>query len=516
MDCSCFIEKVFVFLLLFLLPAGCSTRQKVLSLPYFKRKEMAEVRKTTRTPKTVKAKPVDEYGHLQPQAPELEEAVLGALMIEKDAYSLVSEILRPESFYEHRHQLIYQAITALALRQQPVDILTVAEQLRSTGDLDEVGGPFYITQLSGKVASSAHIEYHAQIVHEKYLRREMILGFNKLLACSLDETMDIDDSLVDAHNLLDRLEGEFGHNNHMRDMDELMTATMVEAEGRIANNKNGVTGLPTGLADLDRMTSGLQKGELVVVAARPGVGKTAFALHMARSAAMAGYAVAVYSLEMQGERLADRWLTAVSEISARHWRSGTVSQQELVEARTTAADLKRLPIHVDDSTSVNMEHIRSSARLLQSQHACDAIIIDYLQLCDMTTGQNNRNREQEVAQATRKAKLLAKELNVPVVLLSQLNRESENRPAGRPELAHLRESGAIEQDADVVMLLYRPALARVTTDRESGYPTEGLGVVIIAKQRNGETGNVYFRHNPEMTKITEYVPPLEYMLKHAK
>ena len=187
-----------------------------------------------------------------------------------------------------------------------------------------------------------------------------------------------------------------------------------------------------------------------------------------------------------------------------------------IEARTAAADLKRLPIHVADSTSVNMEHVRSSARLLQCQHACDAIIIDYLQLCDMTTGQNNRNREQEVAQATRKAKLLAKELNVPVVLLSQLNRESENRPAGRPELAHLRESGAIEQDADVVILLYRPALARITTDRESGYPTEELGIAIIAKQRNGETGNVYFRHNSAMTKITEYVPPLEYMLKHAK
>lgn len=295
-----------------------------------------------------------------------------------------------------------------------------------------------------------------------------------------------------------------------------MTATMTEAEGRIANNINGVTGIPTGLADLDRMTSGLQNGELVVIAARPGVGKTAFALHLARNAAMAGHAVAVYSLEMQGERLADRWLTAASEVSARHWRSGTVSPQELAEARTAAADLKRLPIHVDDSTSVNMEHVRSSARLLQSQHACDAIIIDYLQLCDMTTGQNNRNREQEVAQATRKAKLLAKELNVPVVLLSQLNRESENRPAGRPELAHLRESGAIEQDADVVILLYRPALARITTDRESGYPTEELGIAIIAKQRNGETGNVYFRHNSAMTKITEYVPPLEYMLKHAK
>ena len=256
--------------------------------------------------------------------------------------------------------------------------------------------------------------------------------------------------------------------------------------------------------------------EVIVLAARPGVGKTGMALHLARNAAMAGYAVAVYSLEMQGERLADRWLTAASEISARRWRSGTVSTQELAEAHATAADLARLPIHVDDSTSVNMEHIRCSARLLQSRNECNMIIIDYLQLCDMTTGQNNRNREQEVAQATRKAKLLAKELNVPVVLLSQLNRVSEGRPAGRPELSQLRESGAIEQDADVVLLLYRPALARIPTDRESGYPTEGLGIIIVAKQRNGETGNAYFGHNPEMTKITDYVPPLEFLLKHAK
>ena len=277
---------------------------------------------------------------VSPQAPEIEEAIIGACLIEQGAIPLVADKLRPEMFYVLRHQVIYAAILAMYHAGIKIDILTVKEELSHRGKLEEAGGPFGITQLSSKVATSAHIEYHAQIVHEKYLRREMILGFNKLLACSLDETMDIDDSLVDAHNLLDRLEGEFGHNNHMRDMDELMTATMVEAEGRIANNKNGVTGLPTGLADLDRMTSGLQKGELVVVAARPGVGKTAFALHMARSAAMAGYAVAVYSLEMQGERLADRWLTAVSEISARHWRSGTVSQQELVEARTTAADLK--------------------------------------------------------------------------------------------------------------------------------------------------------------------------------
>lgn len=210
---------------------------------------------------------------VSPQAPEIEEAIIGACLIEQGAIPLVADKLRPEMFYVLRHQVIYAAILAMYHAGIKIDILTVKEELSHRGKLEEAGGPFGITQLSSKVATSAHLEYHAQIVHEKYLRREMILGFNKLLACSLDETMDIDDSLVDAHNLLDRLEGEFGHNNHMRDMDELMTATMVEAEGRIANNKNGVTGLPTGLADLDRMTSGLQKGELVVVAARPSVGK---------------------------------------------------------------------------------------------------------------------------------------------------------------------------------------------------------------------------------------------------
>ena len=453
---------------------------------------------------------------MQPHAPELEEAVIGACLIEQEALPLIADKLRPEMFYDDHHQLIFAALMAMYHAGKKIDILTVKEELARRGNLDAIGGPYAIVQLSSKVASSAHIEYHAQIIHQKYLAREMVVGFNKLLTCAMDETIDIDDTLIDAHNLLDRLEGESGHNAHIRDMETLMADTMEEAEQRIAKSVNGITGIPTGLTDLNRMTSGLQNGELIAIAARPSVGKTAFALHLARQAAMQKHAVAVYSLEMQGERLADRWLLSASDINPYRWRTGIPNPHEVAEAHTTAAELARLPIHVDDSTSVNMEHVRSSARLLQSQHACDAIIIDYLQLCDMTTGQNNRNREQEVAQATRKAKLLAKELNVPVVLLSQLNRESENRPAGRPELAHLRESGAIEQDADVVILLYRPALARITTDRESGYPTEELGIAIIAKQRNGETGNVYFRHNSAMTKITEYVPPLEYMLKHAK
>ncbi|KAB6157562.1 replicative DNA helicase, partial [Bacteroides xylanisolvens] len=222
---------------------------------------------------------------MQPHASELEEAIIGACLIEQEALPLVADKLRPEMFYDDHHQLIFAALIAMYQANKKIDILTVKEELTRRGVLEKIGGPYTIVQLSSRVASSAHIEYHAQIVHQKYLAREAVVGFNKLLTCAMDETIDIDDTLIDAHNLLDRLEGEFGHNNHMRDMDELMTATMTEAEGRIANNINGVTGIPTGLADLDRMTSGLQNGELVVIAARPGVGKTAFALHLARNAA---------------------------------------------------------------------------------------------------------------------------------------------------------------------------------------------------------------------------------------
>ena len=446
---------------------------------------------------------------MQPHASELEEAIIGACLIEQEALPLVADKLRPEMFYDDCHQLIFAALIAMYQANKKIDILTVKEELARRGVLEKIGGPYAITQLSSRVASSAHIEYHAQIVHQKYLAREAVVGFNKLFTCAMDETIDIYDTLIDAHNLLDRLEGESGHHEHMRCMDTLMTDTLKEAELRIAKSANGVTGIPTGLADLDQKTGGLQDSDLIIIAARPSVGKTAFALHLARSAAMAGNAVAVYSLEMQGERLADRWLAAAGNINPYRWRNGIPTPEEIENAHTTASELSGLPIYVDDNSSV-------SARLLKSRQQCDMIIIDYLQLCDMTTKQTNRNREQEVAQATRKAKLLAKELHIPIVLLSQLNRESENRPGGRPELAHLRESGAIEQDADVVMLLYRPAMQHIVTDRESGYPTKELGVVIVAKQRNGETGNVYFGHNSYMTKIYDYVPPLEYLEKHAK
>ncbi len=270
---------------------------------------------------------------MQPHARELEEAVIGACLIEQEALPLIADKLRPEMFYDNHHQLIFAAFMAMYHADKKIDILTVKEELTRRGDAGcDRRGPYTIVQLSSKVVSSAHIEYHAQIIHQKYLAREAVVGFNKLLTCAMDETIDIDDTLIDAHNLLDRLEGESDHNAHIRDMETLMADTMEEAERRIAKSVNGVTGIPTGLTELDKKTGGLQDSDLIVIAARPSVGKTAFALHLARSAAMAGNTVAVYSLEMQGERLGDRWLMAASNINPYRWRNGIPTSQEMEEA----------------------------------------------------------------------------------------------------------------------------------------------------------------------------------------
>ena len=452
-----------------------------------------------------------------PQAPELEAAVIGALLTETQAMTLIADKLTPEMFYDVRYQRLFAAISAMHRAGVGVDILTVKEEMSRRGELDVVGGAYEITRLSGLVASSAHIEYHALIIQQKHLQREAIHGFSHLLAAAADETLDIADTLADARHLLDRLEGALGYDRRMRNMEQLMADTLQEAERRMTCSKNGVTGIPTGLTDLDRLTSGWQNGELIVGAGRPGTGKTAIALHLARAAAQAGKRVVIFSLEMQGERLGDRWLvSAADSLSATRWRAGQVKPEEWAQARQTAAELGRLPILVDDTPNMTLDKLRTAARLLQSKGQCDFIIADYLQLMDMRTDQKNRNREQEVAQASRKAKLLAKELNVPVILLSQLNREPDGRPYQRPELSHLRESGAIEQDADLVFLLYRPALAKLPTEKESGYPSEGLGVMIVAKHRNGQTGNVYFGHNNSLTKIFDYEPPFGWLSAHAK
>ena len=458
-----------------------------------------------------------EKGILNPQDAELEEAVLGACLVESEAISLVADKLRPEIFYNEQNRMIFAVIQAMFRAGKQIDILTVKNELASCGNLEKVGGPYTLVRLASRVASGAHLEYHACILREMYVRREVILGSYKLLAAASDESVDIADVLAGIHDLLDRLEGEMGTADHLRTMGQLMEDTLAQVEARVEGSRNGITGIPTGFTDLDKLTAGWQRGDLDVIAARPAAGKTAFALHLARAAATAGHSVVVFSLEMQGERLGDRWLVAAAEdVDASHLRRGQLGTSELRQVREASCQLSQLPIRVEDSPVISMDHVRSVARMLKSKGGCDMVIVDYLQLCDMKSDQNNRNREQEVAQATRKAKLMAKELDVPVLLLSQLNRMSEGRPDCRPLLSDLRESGAIEQDADMVMLLYRPALHGLKTEHKSKYPSDGLGVVIVAKHRNGETGDVYFGHNPSLTKMGDYIPPDEWLMKHVK
>ncbi|WP_195553349.1 replicative DNA helicase [Bacteroides eggerthii] len=454
---------------------------------------------------------------LNPHDDDLESVILGACLTETTAMVLVGDKLSPEMFYETKFGEIYSALLSMYHSGKAIDLVTVRAELASRGKLEAVGGAYELVRLAGRVASSAHLEYHALILRQMYIRREMIAGLHTLLASAADESVDLSDALADLHRLVGHLESGAVSNNCLRDMERLMQDTLEQMDKRVENNRNGITGIPTGLRELDRLTAGWQQGDLNIIAARPSVGKTAFALHLALAAGRAGKHVLVNSLEMQGERLGDRWLCAqAANVDAGHLKTGQLDAGERQQALEAARLLSALPVYVDDNPKMSMDHIRSSALLQKSKGRCDLLIIDYLQLCEMKSGQKNRNREQEVAEASRKAKLIAKELDIPVILLCQLNRECEMRADKRPALSDLRESGAIEQDADVVMLLYRPALYGLTSERRSKFPSEGLGMVILAKHRNGETGDVYFGHNPAMTKIGEYVPPTEWMMRNAK
>ena len=454
---------------------------------------------------------------LNPHDDDLESVILGACLTETTAMVLVGDKLSPEMFYETKFGEIYSALLSMYHSGKAIDLVTVRAELASRGKLEAVGGAYELVRLAGRVASSAHLEYHALILRQMYIRREMIAGLHTLLASAADESVDLSDALADLHRLAGHLESGAVSNNCLRDMERLMQDTLEQMDKRVENNRNGITGIPTGLRELDRLTAGWQQGDLNIIAARPSVGKTAFALHLALAAGRAGKHVLVNSLEMQGERLGDRWLCAqAANVDAGHLKTGQLDAGERQQALEAARLLSALPVYVDDNPKMSMDHIRSSTLLQKSKGRCDLLIIDYLQLCEMKSGQKNRNREQEVAEASRKAKLIAKELDIPVILLCQLNRECEMRADKRPALSDLRESGAIEQDADMVMLLCRPALYGKTVDKKSTYPTDGLGIVIIAKHRNGKTGEVYFHHNQSMTKLVDYIPPLEWLTRNAK
>ena len=444
---------------------------------------------------------------------DTEEAVLGALILETKAMPEAVQFLRAEMFYYDNHRIIFGALMRMYNARRNIDLITVADELKRSNELDKVGGPYYITKLSSQVASSAHLQNHCLIIKDLFLRREVIKGLSKQLSTAQDMSVDLMDVVCGIQELVTQVENDAIKGDNLRDMEELMDDTLQQAEVRMENSVNGVTGADTGLTDLNKITGGWQKGDLIIIAARPAVGKTMFTLFLARAAAKSGLHALFCSIEMQGERLGDRLILMESTINPYEWRTGQTSEREWNEAREAARELATLPIKIDDNPVMSIDYIRAQARLLKSKGQCDIIFIDYLQLSDMKTpGKDNRNREQEVAAAARKSKLLAKELNCPVVLLSQLNRQVETRFGNRPQLADLRESGAIEQDADIVMLLHRPALTGQPTDKESGYPTEGLGILITAKHRNGETGNVYFSHNKSMTKIEDYVPPMEWLM----
>ena len=447
-----------------------------------------------------------EAGKLPPQAVDVEEAVLGAVMLEKDAIYDVIEILnKPDCFYKESHSKIYQAIISLYSREEPIDQLTVMEELRRKGTLDEIGGPFYITQLTMRVLSSVHAEYHARIIYQKYIQRELIRVSTNIQERSFDESMDVEDLLNNAEQAIFEItQGSLGKD--IQKIDFLLK----EARDSIheAESRDSLSGTPSGYTELDRLTAGWQPTDLIIVAARPSMGKTAFALSMARNMAVDhGCAVAFFSLEMSAHQLVRRMLVSETELNAEAIRSGKLSTDEWMQLDTKIRKLVEAPIFIDDTPALSVFEFRAKCRRLVHQHNIRMAMVDYLQLMTWT-GDTKFNREQEVSNISRSLKAIAKELNIPVIALAQLNREVEKRTGGikkqRPQLSDLRDSGGIEQDADIVALIHRPEYYGFTEDPEDGLTSlRGVAEILIAKHRNGKTADIRLTFKHQFAKFVE-------------
>lgn len=444
-----------------------------------------------------------QLGKLPPQATDIEEAVLGALMLERDALSTVIDILKAESFYREAHQKIYEAIVQLFNNSEPVDIKTVVHQLRKNGDLDLVGGAYYIAELTTRVNSAANIEYHARIIAEQSIKRELIRISSEIQHDAYEDT-------VDVFQLLDRTEQSLFDvsESHIRKnydkMSTLLGMAIQEIEDR-KNREDGLTGIPSGFTALDRVTSGWQPSDLVIIAARPGMGKTAFVLSALRNAAIDfKKAVAIFSLEMSSVQLVNRLISAEAELESEKIKRGDLADYEWEQLLHKTNKLSDAPIFIDDTPGLSILELRAKSRRLVAQHGVSLIIVDYLQLMTGDSSKNSGgNREQEIASISRALKGIAKELNVPVIALSQLSRAVETRGGDkRPQLSDLRESGSIEQDADMVMFLYRPEYYGITQNEE-GTPLNGTGEVIIAKHRNGRLEDVQLRFIGKFTKFAD-------------
>lgn len=446
------------------------------------------------------------YGKVPPQARDLEEAVLGAIMLEKPAFDTVVEILKPECFYVDAHQRIFRAMQNLAQKSMPIDLLTVVEELRTKEELELVGGPYYVTKLTNAVVSSANVETHSRIILQKFIQRDLIRISGEVISDAYEDSVDVFDLLDEAESKLFEIT-----NNHLRKNFDSIDTVLVKTIQRIEDMRSrqeDITGVPSGFPSLDRITYGWQPTDLVILAARPSVGKTAFALNLARNAALHATKptpIAFFSLEMSAGQLVQRILSAESEIWLEKIARGKMEEHEMQQLyRNGIQRLQNAPIFIDDTPALNIFELRAKCRRLKNKHNVSLIIIDYLQLMSGTGDKRSSNREQEISTISRNLKGLAKELGIPIIALSQLSREVEKRKEGdkMPQLSDLRESGAIEQDADMVMFLYRPEYYNITAN-EFGESNKGETHVRIAKHRNGSLETIKLRALLHIQKFAE-------------
>ncbi len=457
-----------------------------------------------------------EKGKIPPQAIDLEEVVLGAMMIDKKGVDEVIDILHPEVFYKDSHKYIYEAIVQLFESSEPIDLLTVSAQLKKNAKLDVSGGDFYLIQLTQKVSSSAHIEYHARIILQKYIQRELIKISSEIIENAYDETTDVFDLLDNAEaKLYEVTQG------NIKKSSETAQSLVMQAKKKIEeiSNKEGLSGIPSGFDKVDKLTSGWQPSDLIIVAARPGMGKTALTLSMARNIAVeANIPVAFFSLEMSSVQLITRLISSETGLSSEKLRTGRLEKHEWEQLNVKVKGLEKAPLFIDDTPSLSIFDLRAKARRLASQHGIKLIVIDYLQLMTAGGSQKGGNREQEISTISRNLKALAKELDVPVIALSQLSRAVETRGGSkRPLLSDLRESGAIEQDADIVAFIYRPEYYKIEEwDDEERTPTQGQAEFIVAKHRNGGLDNIrlkFIGHLGKFDNLDDFDSPFEFQSK---
>ncbi len=454
-----------------------------------------------------------EKGKLPPQALDLEEVVLGAMMIDKKGIDEIIDILSPDVFYKQGHKFIFEAIVKLFEESSAIDLLTVSNQLKKDGTLEKSGGEFYLIQLTQKVASSAHIEFHARIILQKYIQRSLIKISNEIIEDAYDEAIDVFDLLDNAESkLYEVTEGNIKRSS------ETAQSLVTQAKKKIEeiSTKEGMSGVPSGFTKLDDLTSGWQPSDLIIIAARPGMGKTALTLSMARNIAVGQQIpVAFFSLEMASVQLITRLISSETGLSSEKLRTGKLEDHEWKQLNVGVKDLEKAPLFIDDTPSLSIFDLRAKARRLSSQHGIKMIMIDYLQLMTAGGSGKNGNREQEISMISRNLKALAKELNVPVIALSQLSRAVETRGGSkRPLLSDLRESGAIEQDADIVSFIYRPEYYKIDEwDDDEASPTQGQGEFIVAKHRNGGLENIRLKFVGELGKfdnLDDFSTPMEF------